>query len=142
MAVISAVTGRWAFKPAVDVAAARAAVAVLLKSSAVEVDVILRTLFDHRGDDLETTLSALARAVGLDHERLRSAMSDSRVETVLAEDRALARRLAVSETPTVFLDGRRVPDLCVNSAVFWRAIARGFRDSNDGSHTEVVADAD
>ena len=122
--------------------AARAAVAVLLQSSDAEVDVILRTLFDHRGDDLETTLSALARAVGLDHERLRSAMSDSRVETVLSEDRALARRLAVSETPTVFLDGRRVPDLCVNSAVFWRAIARGFHDSNDGSHTEVVADAD
>lgn len=122
--------------------AARAAVAARLESGDAEVDDILRTLFDHRGDDLETTLSALARAVGLDRERLRSAMNDHRVETVLSEDRALARRLAVTETPTVFLDGRRVPDLCVNSAVFWRTIARGFRDSEDGGRTEVVADAD
>ena len=39
------------------------------------------------------------------------------------EDAALARSLGVTTVPAVFVGGRRVPDLCLNSWAFWNTIA-------------------
>ncbi len=36
----------------------------------------------------------------------------------------LAERLEVTSTPAVFLNGRRVPDLCLDSYVFWAAVGK------------------
>ncbi len=67
--------------------------------------------------------AALAARVGLDVERLLADMGSAGVRVRVREDIALAKRLGVSEAPTLFLNGRRVPLLCINSPVFWSAIA-------------------
>ncbi len=40
----------------------------------------------------------------------------------LSENRSLAEQWGVREAPAVFLNGRRVPPLCLNSETFWRAM--------------------
>ena len=44
-------------------------------------------------------------------------------------DAELARRLGVRGTPTMFLDGRRITELC-DGEVFWKAVA----ESSAASH--------
>lgn len=80
----------------------------------------------------------LAAQIGLDGDRLAADMQSSAVASTVAADAALAAELGVTNTPTVFLDGRRVPLLCLNNPVFWRAIA--FEFSPDG-HPVAVKDS-
>jgi hypothetical protein len=53
---------------------------------------------------------------------LMSDVNLAAAQTTVASDVALARGLGVTTTPALFLDGRRVPELCVNSDVFWTTI--------------------
>jgi uncharacterized membrane protein len=66
-------------------------------------------------------LAALAPA-GVAVDVLMSDVNLAAAQTTVASDVALARGLGVTTTPALFLDGRRVPELCVNSDVFWTTI--------------------
>ncbi len=83
----------------------------------------------------EGTYRQLARELGLDPNLLIENMRDPQVRQVVADDVALARSLGVYATPTLFVDGRRVTELC-EGPVFWDAIARGQHVLDDH---EVVA---
>jgi hypothetical protein len=64
----------------------------------------------------------LAEQIGLDANHLLQDMEDDSVRAIVAADVALARKLGVTGTPTMFLDGRRVTELC-QGIVFWKAVA-------------------
>ncbi len=66
----------------------------------------------------------MARAAGVDPNQFVKLLDDPAVHARVAEDVAEAHRLGVHDTPTLFLDGRRVPDICM-AAAFWKAVARG-----------------
>ena len=65
----------------------------------------------------------LAMQIGLDGDKLVADIESAPVEQAVAADVALAAELGVTGTPAVFLNGRRVPRLCVHNSVFWEAIA-------------------
>jgi len=76
------------------------------------------------GPRLGTDLYAeLAAQIGLDGERLLADMHNEAVRRVVAADVALAVDLGVAGTPTVFLDGRPVSQLCLYNPVFWEAVS-------------------
>jgi protein-disulfide isomerase len=90
-----------------------------------------RSAFDRMGDFLfanqlyltDMNYRELATQVGLDPEQLVKRMDDPTVRNRVDEDIALAHSLGVTNTPTLFLDGRQVPQICMASA-FWKAIAK------------------
>ena len=84
---------------------------------------MLALLDEHKGNGGELNLARLAEVCGLDLERFLAAVDSDAVRLSVEEDAALARRLDVESTPTAFLNGRRVPDLCLDSRMFWTAIA-------------------
>jgi hypothetical protein len=65
----------------------------------------------------------LAVEIGLDPDQLLEDMAGDEVVAAVNTDIALAGELNVHGTPSVFLDGRRVPQLCLNNPVFWEAIS-------------------
>jgi protein-disulfide isomerase-like protein with CxxC motif len=69
----------------------------------------------------------LATAIGLNGKQLLEDMNSERVRQRVAGDVALAAELGVTGTPTVFLNGRRVPQLCATSPIFWEAVAKDSR---------------
>jgi len=71
----------------------------------------------------DRSYSALATRIGLDADKLVADMDSVAVREAVAADVALAAELGVKSTPTAFLEGRRVPRLCLNNPVFWEAIA-------------------
>ena len=79
-------------------------------------------LFKHRTRLGEETFRDLATEIGLDPDLLLEQMKLARVRKVVQADIDLARRLGVNGTPAMFLDGRRVPELC-EGPVFWQAAA-------------------
>lgn len=79
-------------------------------------------LYARRGVVDNAMLADAASRWGLDANRLETDAAGPLVRQIVAEDVALARRLGVNATPTIFLDGRRVPDLC-NTQAFWAAVA-------------------
>lgn len=81
-------------------------------------------LFQHQKHLGEETYRSLASRLGLNAEELARDMESDLVRQAVATDVALARRLGVTATPTMFLDGREVPSLC-RTPVFWKAIAAG-----------------
>jgi protein-disulfide isomerase/uncharacterized membrane protein len=68
-------------------------------------------LFAAEGALSDEAIEAAARSAGLDAERLRADVSSDAARRKIADDVELGIRLRVDETPTVFLNGRRVPDL-------------------------------
>ncbi len=72
----------------------------------------------------------LAVEIGVDAELLLGRMESEAVRRIIEADIALAAALGVTGTPTMFLDGRRVPELC-RSAVFWRAYAQATIDQGE-----------
>ncbi len=80
-------------------------------------------LFKHRNSSPERDYAALARTAELDVQRFLSDMSSEAVRSRVLGDVVLATELGVSSTPAVFLNGRKVPDLCFGSTVFWETIA-------------------
>ena len=96
-------------------------------------------LFKH-GPRLSTDLyRELAVQVGLDPDLLLREMEGETVRQIVAADIALASELGVTGTPTMFLDGRRITDLCQGS-VFWKTVARGLDPPPNGGQ-ELVAQA-
>ena len=76
------------------------------------------------GPRLEAGLYAkLAAQIDLDGERLLADMDREVVRWVVAADVALAADLGVTGTPTVFLNGRPVSQLCLYNPVFWEAVS-------------------
>jgi hypothetical protein len=69
------------------------------------------------------TYEELADRIGLDGRKLVEDMGGHSVREAVVRDVALAHALGVHGTPTVFLNGRRIPDLCLHNPVFWEAIA-------------------
>jgi protein-disulfide isomerase len=85
------------------------------------------------------TYERLADKIGLDGEKLVEDMSGRSVREAVVRDIALAHALGVHGTPTVFLNGRRVPDLCLYNPVFWEAISSELQED---AHTAGVIDED
>jgi protein-disulfide isomerase len=81
-----------------------------------------RLLFMNRNRLGRELYRELAVQIGLDPDEFAREMDSPDVCDVVGADIALARRLGVSGTPTMFLDGRRVTELCQNP-VFWEAMA-------------------
>jgi protein-disulfide isomerase len=54
-------------------------------------------------------------------------MERETVRKTVVRDVALAAELDIRGTPSVFLNGRRVPDLCLNNPIFWEAISAAFQ---------------
>ena len=80
-------------------------------------------LLEYGRQPRDRSYSELATRIGLDADRLVADMDSTAVRQAVAADVALAAELGVKSTPAVFLNGRRVPRLCVNNPVFWEAIA-------------------
>ena len=107
--------------------ASLAAEAARLQGGQRAFDMMHRLLFEHHKHRPHRDYGELARQAGLKADRLLADMESDTVRRAVQNDVALARRLGVTTTPAVFLNGRRVPDLCVDSPVFWRAIAANLR---------------
>lgn len=80
-------------------------------------------LFEHRTSLSVPLYPRLAAQIGLDEELFVAEMNGPVVRQVIEGDIALARMLGVTGTPTLFLDGRRITELC-QTPVFWEAVAR------------------
>ena len=80
----------------------------------------------------------LAMQIGLDGDKLVADMESAPVEQAVEADVALAAELGVTGTPAVFLNGRRVPRLCLHNSVFWEAIAAELWSSSFLSAAEGV----
>jgi predicted DsbA family dithiol-disulfide isomerase len=72
----------------------------------------------------------LADQIGLNADRLLYDMHDDTVRQIVAADIALGEPLGVRGTPTVFLNGRRVTELC-QTTVFWQAVAADWPYENE-----------
>ena len=112
--------GSWHGGP---IAAALAAEAVRSVAGERAYQKVCRILFAHRKDLTHDTFDAAAAMVGLDEDEFLAEAASESVLQKVESDMALARRLGVRRPPTVFLDGRRVPDLCLKSKTFWDAVA-------------------
>lgn len=55
----------------------------------------------------------------------------------VSEHTELAGQWGVAEAPAVFLNGRRVPPLCLNSETFWRAIGEDLNHNNSLANAQV-----
>jgi predicted DsbA family dithiol-disulfide isomerase/uncharacterized membrane protein len=73
----------------------------------------------------------LAIEAGIDADQFLKAMNDPAVAQRVTADIDEAHALHVTNTPTMFLDGRRVPEICMASA-FWKAIAKAPAPSGPG----------
>lgn len=97
-----------------------------------------RLLFMHRHDS-KINFVDLARRTKLDPKRFLADMSASKAHQAVKNDAALARVLGVVQAPAVFFNGRRVPPLCLNSEVFWDAMAELTLEDNL-SHNDEMSD--
>lgn len=89
-------------------------------------------LFENRGKLRRGIYAGLASEAGLDPQRFLNEMSGEAVRRTVSSDIALAGRLGVRGTPTMFLNGRRLNRL-LGGPVFWRAVADSWKpDSGDG----------
>lgn len=79
-------------------------------------------LFRARKSTTQPNVPALARQAGLDVDRLMIDMASDDVREAVFDDLALAGTLGVDYTPAIFIEGRRVPNVCVKSPAFWAAI--------------------
>lgn len=63
----------------------------------------------------------LARRIGLDAERLLADMESEEVRGAVAADIAMGTKLGVRGTPSLYLEGRPVPQYCLYNPVFWES---------------------
>ncbi|UCE58899.1 MAG: thioredoxin domain-containing protein [Phycisphaerales bacterium] len=105
-----------------------AAEAARLQDGGQSFEKMHRLLFEHRRDLPTRDYPKLARDAGLDVQRFLTDLSDERLRRIVQDDVALAETLGVSTVPAVFLNNRRVPDVCLESVVFWRSVAGRFSE--------------
>lgn len=70
----------------------------------------------------------LAGQIGLDTDRFQADMEGDVVRRIVQSDINLAEELSVTGTPTMLLNGRRIPKLC-QVPVFWEAFAEEWNRS-------------
>ncbi len=103
-------------------ASARASEAARLQGGTEAFTDMHRLLFANRDRLPRVDYAQLAERIGLDGEQLLGNMKSETVRGIVAADFALAAELGVTSGPVLFLNDRRVPDLCVKSEVFWGAV--------------------
>lgn len=111
--------------------AAYAAEAARMQGGDAAFDAMARLLYARHGTASADEFRAMAAEVGLDVEQFEHDRSGPEVRHAVSEDVLAARQLGVTATPAIFLDGRRVTELCVDNPVFWEAMA---------SQQQMVAD--
>jgi protein-disulfide isomerase len=97
-------------------------------------------LFRYRKQLGPETYRELARRTGLDDAQLLRDMGGTAARDAVAADVELARRLGVTGTPALFLNGRRVPDVC-DTPVFWQALAAASQTPAAPRVAAAAADA-
>ena len=85
-----------------------------------------KALYRNRKNLSPNLYRMLAEKIGLNLDDFVEAMNGSAVRTIVHNDLALGRQLGVTGTPSMFLNGRRVPELC-NTPFFWEQIAIKLR---------------
>ena len=98
-------------------------------------------LFNNREKLGKELYRKLALQIGLDAVLLLSDMEGEEVRQIVESDIELAEELGVTGTPTMFLNGRRVTELC-RGPVFWKAFAEAWTSSRghaQGSVTGIAA---
>jgi protein-disulfide isomerase len=85
-------------------------------------------LFAHHDDLRKGRLSpqAIAELLRVDAARLLEVLDSDAIMARIREDIEHGRALGVNSTPAPFLDGRRVPPLCMTEIPFWDRIAETF----------------
>jgi predicted DsbA family dithiol-disulfide isomerase len=117
--------------------AARAAEAARLVGGEKAFDGMCASLFAHRKSLDRSVYLSVARSMGLDVDRFIEAMSGDAVRRIVASDVELAREIGVTATPAMFLNGRRITDICM-APVFWEAIAARLpTGSGDGPQAPI-----
>jgi predicted DsbA family dithiol-disulfide isomerase len=107
----------------VSAAAACAAEAARLQGGGKALLAMHELLFLYWRELGPDTYRRLAEEVGLDADRLVEEMQSQRVREVVQADATLARALGVNSTPSLFLDGRRVTELC-DGPTFWATMGK------------------
>ncbi len=105
-------------------AASRAVEAARLQNNQSAYNDLVTLLFRQRNVDVAPDFRTLAGRAGLDIERFERDMASDRVRESVEADIALAAALGVDHTPAIFIEGRRVPSLCLKSGVFWKTIGQ------------------
>ncbi len=95
-----------------------------------------RLLFIHRQAGPQRDYADLARQAGLDVDRFLEDWQSEPVREAVLSDIGLANSLKVS-APAVFLEGRRVPDLCVESPTFWEAVSAELAKERVAASSEI-----
>ena len=95
-------------------------------------------LFEHRTRLSRELYRDLATRIGLDADLLLRDMEQETVREIVAADIALANELGVTGTPTMFLDGRLITQLC-QGPVFWQTVAKAMGESPEDGQ-DLVAD--
>ncbi|GEM_PF-2520914 len=80
-------------------------------------------LFAQRPSWPELDYGELAGRIGLNVDLFLAEFRGPRPCRIVETNARLARQLDVREVPAVFVDGRRVPQICLDSPVFWSALA-------------------
>jgi predicted DsbA family dithiol-disulfide isomerase len=80
-------------------------------------------LFANRKQLSDPVYRYVAGQIGIEPDRFLVQMEDPVIHQVVQDDIALGRGLGVNGTPTMFLDGRRIPPLCL-TLEFWQAAAK------------------
>ncbi|MFQ5463161.1 MAG: vitamin K epoxide reductase family protein [Phycisphaerae bacterium] len=109
------------------VQAARAAEAARRLGGEAVFECMRRWLFASRHDPDARDVPALADRAGLNVARFQAEMDSDAVAGQVVADVAMAHRLGVRHAPAAFLNGRRVPDICLRSEAFWRAVGEDIR---------------
>lgn len=99
-----------------------AAVAARIEGDTYAQSIMHHLLFKHRKDRPQRNYLKLASKIGIDKERFQQEWTSDEVRRVVDEDIQLADRLNVTSTPAVFLNGRRIPYICMKSPTFWKAV--------------------
>jgi predicted DsbA family dithiol-disulfide isomerase len=94
-------------------------------------------LFQNRKELSRELYRSLAVKMGLDADRLLGDMDGDTVRRIVESDISLASELGVTGTPTMFLNGRRVTELC-RGPVFWEAIAEDWSSSPNAARDAGV----
>jgi len=84
-------------------------------------DVVHQALFDKATRD--SGYIEIAVRAGIAPEILRETAAGLEVRARIDDDIQAGIFLGIESTPAVFLNDRRVPDICLSSPAFWSAIA-------------------
>lgn len=94
------------------------------------------------GADAEPDYAALAGRAGLDREAFLRAYEAEETAQVVWEDDRAAEQLGVRGQLAAFVDGRRVPGVCLSSQAFWQALGSGARHELLGDATPSASTPD